>query len=128
MGVRLQGRAVALAFLVVALILLATPRATQAAAPVLGGQLFSTGAPVTIRVLPADAALTSTLYLLEPEEVRIATNRDVGTKVTVGPYASGEELIFGIRVSGNTFEMGPGSRNPDGVVLATVHVEPHGCA
>jgi hypothetical protein len=76
---------------VLLLVLLLVARATQAqaSAPVLGGQLFSTGEKVTIEVLPADAALTSTLYLLEPEEVRIATNRDVGAKVTVGPYAAG---------------------------------------
>ena len=128
MGDRLERRAVALGLALVALILLATPQATHASGPVLGGQLFSTGTPVTIEVLPASAALTSTLYLLEPEEVRIATNRDVGTKVTVGPYASGEELVFGIRVSGSEFRMGPGSRNPDGVVHATVEFQDDGCA
>ena len=115
---------------VLLLVLLLVARATQAqaSAPVLGGQLFSTGEKVTIEVLPASAALTSTLYLLEPEEVRIATNRDVGAKVTVGPYASGEELIFGIRVDGREYRMGPGSRNPDGVIHATVQFLDDGCA
>lgn len=69
----------------------ATPTLAQAAEasdpePLLGGQLFSTGVAVTVQVLPASAGLTSTLFLLEPEEVQIATNRDVGTTRTVGPY------------------------------------------
>ncbi len=60
-----------------------TPVMAQAAEasdpePVLGGQLYSTGAAVTVEVLPASAGLTSTLFLLDPEEVQIATNRDVG--------------------------------------------------
>jgi len=97
-------------------------------APVLGGQLFSTGAPVTVEVLSASAGYTSTLYLLDPEEVRIATNRDVGTKVTVGPYGSGEELVFGIRVNGQEFRLGPGARNPDGIEHAVVDFGTDGCA
>src|SRR6187402_3386136 len=93
----------AFAFAVLALLLLlipSQPTQAQASGPVLGGRLYATGTPIQIVVLPASAALTSTLYLLEPEEVRIATNRDVGTSVTIGPYGAGEELIFGIRVSG----------------------------
>ena len=97
-------------------------------APQLGGQLFSTGAPVTVEVLPASAGLTSELYLLDPEEVRIATNRDVGSTKTVGPYGSGTELVFGIRVAGNEFRLGPGGRNPDGLEHAVVDFGPDGCA
>ncbi len=88
--------------------------------PVLGGQLFSTGAPVEVEVLPASAALTSQLWLLEPQEVFIATNRDVGTVVQVGPFDAGVELLFGIRVGGNEFRMGPAERNPDNVIHAQV--------
>lgn len=96
--------------------------------PALGGQLYSTGAPVTIEVMNASAGLTSTLFLLEPEEVRIATNRDVGTSVTVGPYANAEELVFGIRVSGQEYRLGPGTRNPDGLAHAIVDFGLDGCA
>lgn len=96
--------------------------------PALGGQLYSTGTPVEIEVLSASAGLTSTLFLLEPEEVRVATNRDVGTKVEVGPYPQGEELVFGIRVSGQEFRLGPGTRNPDGLEHAVVDFGPDGCA
>ncbi|WP_299927059.1 RHS repeat-associated core domain-containing protein [uncultured Nocardioides sp.] len=97
-------------------------------APVLGGQLFSTGSQVTVEVLAASAGLTSTLFLLDPEEVRIATNRDVGTSVTVGPYARGEELVFGIRVGGSEFRLGDGARNPDGIAHAVVDFGTDGCA
>lgn len=96
--------------------------------PVLGGQLYSTGAPVTIEVLPASAALTSTLSLYEPELKRIATNRDVGTKVTIGPYGNATELLFGIQVGSNVFKMGPAARNPDNLVHARVDFDPTGCA
>jgi hypothetical protein len=96
--------------------------------PALGGQLYSTGTPVTVEVLSASAGLTSTLFLLEPEEVRIATNRDVGAEVTVGPYGDGEELVFGIRVSGQEYRLGPGERNPDGIPHAVVDFAPDGCA
>ncbi|MEO5662756.1 MAG: RHS repeat-associated core domain-containing protein [Nocardioides sp.] len=96
--------------------------------PVLGGQLFSTGTAVTVEVLPASAGLTSTLFLLDPAEVRIATNRDVGTTVTVGPYGSGTELVFGIRAGGQEFRLGPGARNPDGIPHAVVDFGADGCA
>lgn len=111
----------------------ATPTLAQAAEasdpePVLGGQLFSTGAAVTVEVLPASAGLTSTLFLLDPEEVQIATNRDVGTTRTVGPYGVGTELVFGIRVGGQEFRLGPAGRNPDGISHAVVDFGADGCA
>ncbi len=96
--------------------------------PVLGGQLYSTGTAVTSRCSPASAGLTSTLFLLDPEEVQIATNRDVGTTRTVGPYGVGTELVFGIRVGGQEFRLGPGGRNPDGIPHAVVDFGPDGCA
>lgn len=96
--------------------------------PVLGGQLYSTGTAVTVEVLQASAGLTSTLFLLDPEEVQIATNRDVGTTRTVGPYGAGTELVFGIRVGGQEFRLGPGGRNPDGIPHAVVDFGADGCA
>ena len=96
--------------------------------PVLGGQLYSTGGEITIEVLPASAGLTSTLFLMEPERVRVATNRDIGTKVTVGPYGAGEELVFGIEVGGQEFRLGPGGRNPDGLEHGVVDFGADGCA
>jgi len=97
-----------------------------AAEPVLGGRLFSTGGVVQVEVRPATASLTSELYLFEPgPEQLIATNRDVGTVVDVGPFLPGAELVFGIRVGGNEFRLGPGDRNPDDLVHGEVDfVEP----
>jgi RHS repeat-associated protein/uncharacterized repeat protein (TIGR01451 family) len=96
--------------------------------PVLGGQIFATGTAVSIEVLDASAGLTSVLSLYEPEIKRIATNRDVGTKVTVGPYEAGTELVFGINANGSIFRMGPTERNPDGQLHATVDFDSTGCA
>ena len=98
-------RAIVLAILLMAALLFAVPPqpATAQAGPVLGGQLFSSGGLVEIEVKPATAALTSELWLLEPgPEIFIATNREVGKVVEIGPFDSGDELIFGIRVRGNT--------------------------
>lgn len=76
-----------------------TPPAPVRAVPLLGGQLFSTGSSVEIEVLPASAGLTSQLFLLEPEEIFIATNREQGKVVEIGPFENGVELLFGIRVN-----------------------------
>jgi RHS repeat-associated protein/uncharacterized repeat protein (TIGR01451 family) len=102
----------------------AKPTPVKAADPAgLGGQLFSTGQSVEVEVLPASAGFTSELWLFEPgPERRLATNRDVGTVVQLGIFPAGVELVFGIKVlnTGNTFKMGPGSRNPDGIPHAVV--------
>ena len=91
--------------------------------PVLGGQLYSTGQPVEVEVLPASAGFTSELWLFEPGPARrIATNRDVGTVVDLGSFPPGVELVFGIKVlnTGFTFKMGPADRNPDNIAHARV--------
>ena len=93
-------------------------------APELGGQLFSSGQPVELQVLPASAGFTSELWLFEPGPARrLATNRDVGLVVNVGSFPAGVELLFGIKVlnTGDVFKMGPGSRNPDGIPHAVVN-------
>ena len=109
---------------------LAIPSAPEPAPPtisdaaVLGGQLFSTGQPVEVQVLPASAGFTSELWLFEPGPARkLATNRDVGLVVQVGTFPVGVELVFGIKVlnTGDTFKMGPGDRNPDGIPHAVVN-------
>lgn len=95
-----------------------------AASPVLGGQVFGTGGPVTVEVLPAEAGYTSELRLCQPGEAQVflATNRDVGSVVPVGTFPSGTELVFCIYVrnTGQTYYMGPMSRNPDNVIHAAV--------
>lgn len=93
----------------------------------LGGQLYSLGGEVTIDPLPATAGLKSELWIVSPEERFIAFNERIGSTdpiqdpVTIGPYPAGTELIFEIRVPGQgTFQIGPGSRNPDGLPHAVV--------
>jgi hypothetical protein len=106
---------------VAATLVLAAPAHAQG---VIGGQLFATGGTVDIVVQPATAGFTSQLFLLHPDGTRenIALNTEVGKHVTVGPFPAGQELQFGITVldTGNTFFMGPASRNPDGVAHAEV--------
>ena len=93
------------------------------AAGIIGGQLFATGGNVTVEVLPASAGYTSELHLISPGPDRfIALNHDVGTVVNLGSFTAGVELVFGIYVrdTGDTFQMGPASRNPDGIEHAGV--------
>jgi hypothetical protein len=93
------------------------------AIPIVGGQIFSTGGDVFVTVLASDAGYTSELWLFEPgTDTYIALNRDLGTTVDLGFYASGVELVFGlyVRNTGQTFYTGGASRNPDNVVHASV--------
>jgi len=111
----------ALAALVLGLILF---HATATAAPILGQQIYYGGGDVQVTVLPYSAAYTSQLILFStPSPLVIANSSQVGQVVNLGNLAAlygitpGSELIFGILVlnTGNTFKMGPGGRNPDGV-------------
>jgi hypothetical protein len=103
--------------------------AEVSAAPVLGGQLFWSGGDVTITVLPATAGFTSQLKLFSADpDLFIAKNVDVGASLTIGAslidvaHNIGDELVFGIFVenTSDTFLMGPGSRNTDGLLHAGV--------
>ena len=106
---------------VAAVLALAAPAEAQA---VIGGQLFATGGTVDIVVQPGTAGFTSRLFLLRADGTRhnLALNTEVGKHVTVGPLPAGKELVFGITVlnGGQTFFMGPASRNPDGIAHADV--------
>ena len=99
------------------------------ASPVVGQQLYYEGGNVTVTVLPYDAAYTSNLYLYSSVgPILIANSSQVGTVVDLGNLATlygihaGDELIFGILVlnTGDSFLMGPGSRNLDGTAHASV--------
>lgn len=94
------------------------------AAPVLGQQIYYEGGDVQVTVLPYSAAYTSQLILFStPSPLVIATSSQVGQTFNLGNLAAlygiapGSELIFGVLVlnTGDTFKMGPGGRNPDGV-------------
>ena len=96
--------------------------AASAQAPVpegLGAQLFSTGGDITVEVLRSTAGLTSELRLYAPDGsfTPVALNRELGRIVILPARPKGEELVFGIFVNGpkNTFKLGPGERNPDGL-------------
>ncbi len=113
-----------LGFAALLVALLSCCGASQAlAAPILGGQLYSLGGDVVVEVLPASAGYTSQLWLFSPDpDTYIATNNNVGYTVNLGSFSAGTELVFGIYVTntGYTYSMGPGSRNPDGLMHATV--------
>ncbi|WP_088890377.1 PTPA-CTERM sorting domain-containing protein [Leptolyngbya ohadii] len=100
--------------------------AGSAEALTFGGQLFSTGGNVQVKILGnPDVAFTSTigLYantasLLTP----IGTNEEVDKLVNLGSFAAGQELLFGIFVQNTeqTYFMGSAFRNPDNVIHNTL--------
>lgn len=92
----------------------------------LGGKIFATGGPVEVEVLPASAGITSELWLLDPREQRIATNRDIGGVYQLGSIPAGTELVFGIRYGSTEFRMGPASRNPDNIEHAVTSLKASG--
>jgi hypothetical protein len=96
---------------------------------VLGGVLYATGGPVSVKVEDAEAGYTSELWLKDPnggDPTYLGTNREVGKVITLPAYPVGTPLVFYIVVegpgAGNTFTMGDGTANPDGVPHAIVKV------
>jgi len=101
---------------------------------ILGQQLYYTGGDVSLDILPPSAGYWSSLslYLLSGggavEVAFLGINHShCGPLVTFDPgtdfgYDVGDELVFGIYVwnTGQTYFMGPGGRNPDELVHATV--------
>ena len=123
------GRAKILAALAALLLALSLSHAQAAAAPVLGQQIYYGGGDVEVTVLPYSASYTSQLILFStPSPLVIANSSQVGQVFNLGNLAAlygiapGSELVFGILVlnTGDTFKMGPGERNPDGVEHVTV--------
>lgn len=88
----------------------------------LGGQVFSTGTEIEIRIEASEADFTDEIYLFAPERRLLGTNKDTG-KVVRFTFPTGNELVFGIivRETGQTFQIGPSPRNPDGLFHATVN-------
>ena len=82
---------------VAAALVLAAPAEAQGD---IAGQLLATGGTVDIVVQPATALFTSQLFLRHPDGTRenISLSTEVGKHVTVGPFAAGQELVFGITV------------------------------
>ncbi len=99
--------------------------------PDLGGQLYSTGGNVTMKVLQGDRGTRADLYLFTDHGSRyVASSNEVGRVVDLGDFDAGAELLFGVRIANNgwTFLMGPGERNPDDVVHATLDMRREGSA
>ncbi|HKQ73366.1 MAG TPA: hypothetical protein VJ810_06555 [Blastocatellia bacterium] len=101
------------------------------------GQIFSNGKRVQVKILPDDgASLVSFIFLLEPVAIFIGSNKESGKTVSLGPFPSGTELVFGIFVNGpvpppssepipaGPYRMGPAIRNPDLLPHANVQCLP----
>jgi hypothetical protein len=89
----------------------------------LGGQLFSTNGVARVTRLPGTADFTDDLRLSYGDNtIPIATAQEIGKTTILPKIAFKQELIFGIfvRNTGQTFHMGPGSRNPDGLAHVIV--------
>ena len=119
-------KSAALGFAAAGLLSLGT---AASAAPVLGAQLFWSGGDITVTVQPATAGFVSELKLFSADpDIFIALNTDVGTTVTIAAatldvsHDIGDELVFGIfvRNTSETYVMGPGSRNVDGLIHAAI--------
>lgn len=94
--------------------------------PGLGGQLFSRGKNVTITIRAASALFTSSIFLKPSAgpDILIGTNMQTNRAVTISSTSLplGAELLMGIKTpSGETFFIGPASRNSD--LLAHARVE-----
>jgi len=95
------------------------------AALIMGGTLDYAGGEVTVTTLPVSSGYTSELGLYDSSFTLVrflALDEPAGVSVTFDPsddgFGVGDELIFGIRVlnTGDTFFMGPASRNADNVI------------
>jgi hypothetical protein len=120
-------------------LLLLMPR-PAAAAPIIGAQLVATGGEVVAQFMGHSAGFTNELYLFDASDLStplpvtgsagtlgaglifVNHTSPVGSQVNLGAFAAGTELVFGIYVQNTqeTFYMGPGSRNPDGIAHGAV--------
>ncbi|MGE0132824.1 MAG: VWA domain-containing protein [Blastocatellales bacterium] len=95
--------------------------------PGVGGQLFSRGKDVTVTIRAASALFSSSIFLRPSTgpDIPIGTNMQTNKAVTISAASVpiGTELRLGIAVSpgGETFFIGPASRNSD--LLAHARVE-----
>lgn len=125
-----------LALTSVVLLLTAVAARPVSAAPIIGAQLFAAGGEVSAIFLGHTAGYTNDLYLFDASDLTtplpvtsvdgvlgtgvIFTNKTSPflVPINLGFFAAGTELVFGIHVrdTGHTYYLGPGSRNPDGLL------------
>jgi len=104
-----------------------------AAAPVLGGQLYYGGGTVVVETLPVSSGYVSELWLFDSSFTRLGSSYialdepagvtvDITSLITGNGLVAGDELIFGVYVTGSgyTYFMGGAGRNPDNMMHATV--------
>jgi hypothetical protein len=114
--------------------LLVMPR-TSAAAPIIGASLAASGGEVVAQFLGHTAGFTNELYLFSASDLStplpvtgavgtlgqglifINHSNNPGDTVSLGSFAAGTELVFGIYVQNtqDRFYMGDASRNADGL-------------
>lgn len=88
----------------------------------LGASVYSTGnEDVIVKILPCLSGFNNDVYLLSPGPERaIASNRANGRVVNLGKLPAGE-IVFGVRTpEKKLFQVGDGTRNPDGLPHAFV--------
>jgi len=115
------------------LLLLVVSARPASAAPIIGQQLFAAGGEVVVHFLGHTAAFTNELYLFDPSDLTtplgspIFTTHHTGvhSRTSLGTFAPGTELVFGIYVrnTAHTYFMGPGGRNPDGLAHGAVSIK-----
>lgn len=92
--------------------------------PSLGARLYSLGEPLSVKVLNPGGDYTSELWLFSPGVPRYlgVTSYMAGSVVEIGTFPAGTELVFGVVVqdTDQTFKLGPGERNPDGLIHGAV--------
>jgi hypothetical protein len=114
--------AFALAAMLLAVSLSASRAGTASAQAQVGDTIDIDGCYfVSIEVLASDADFTSVFWRFGPDSNLGVTSKQAGETVDLGQVED-TELILGIVVqdTGNTFMTGPGSRNPDNQVHATI--------
>jgi hypothetical protein len=90
---------------------------------VLGQQIFANGGDVSVTILQSYSGYSNAIFLFEPISKLTYIGQDewTGTSQTIHGLAAGQELVFGIINGEGLFEMGPGSRNADGLTHGSVN-------
>ena len=74
-------------------------------------------------ILPSYSGYSNALWLFQPlnEQTYLGQDEATGQTTVITGLTPWQELVFGIVSPEGTFEMGPGSRNADGLTHGSVH-------